>query len=290
MSEGNVAVLGLGIMGAGMARRLLDAGYDVTVWNRSPAKAEPLVAAGATAASTPAEAAAGADLVVAMLADDAASRAAWLGESGALGAMAEGAIAIESSTLSAGWVRELAAEAAERGVGVLDAPVTGSKVQANEGTLKFLVGGEEGVLARAKPVLAAMGSEAIHLGPTGAGATYKLVNNFLCGVQVASLAEAFAMLERSGLDVPRAIEMLGAGAPGSPILKMVAQRMVDEAYAPNFLVPLMAKDLAYAIATFAEADIALPSAEAAKARFDAAAAAGFAESDIAAVVAPLRQG
>lgn len=288
MTNTKVAVLGLGIMGSGMARNLLRAGFDAAVWNRSRSRTEALGEAGARIADTPAEAAQDADIVLAMLSDDEVSRTVWNGADGALAAMRPGTVAIECSTLTAAWVRELAQAGSGRGVGVLDAPVTGSKAQANEGKLRFFVGGEAEVVDRARDVFGAMGNEVIHLGPSGAGATLKLVNNFLCGVQVASLAEAIAMLERSGLDVPRAVELLGAGAPGSPILKMLAQRMLDRAYEPNFLMPLMAKDLGYAAAEFAAQGIPLPSAEAAKARFDAAAAAGLADRDMSAVIEPLR--
>ena len=289
MTNTKVAVLGLGIMGSGMAHNLLRAGFDLAVWNRSRAKADPLGEAGARIADTPAIAAQGADVVVAMLSDDDVSRAVWTGADGALATMRPGSVAIESSTLTAAWIRELAATAAAHGIDLLDAPVTGSKMQANEGTLRFFAGGDPAALDRAREVFVAMGSEAIHLGPSGSGATLKLVNNFLCGVQVASVAEAIAMLERSGLDARRGIELLGAGAPGSPILKMLAQRMLDRAFEPNFLLPLMAKDLGYAAAEFAAQGIQLPSAEAAKARFDAAAEAGLADRDMSAVIEPLRK-
>lgn len=283
-----VAVLGLGIMGSGMARQLIAHGFDVAVWNRSPEKAAALAADGARAAATPGEAASGADIVVAMLADDDASRSAWLGEGGALAAMAPDSIAIECSTLTIDWVRELTAAAEAAQVRFLDAPVTGSKTQAQAGELQFLVGGDAEVVERAGPVFGAMGGGFTRLGPNGSGATLKLVNNFLCGVQVASLAEALAMIERSGLDVAQAVKILGAGAPGSPLVKAVSQRMVDRAYEPNFFVPLMAKDLAYAGKAFAGAGIELESARAARARFVTADEAGLGQSDIAAVIEPLR--
>lgn len=288
MSKTRVAVLGLGIMGSGMAGQLLQAGHEVTVWNRSAKRAESLAEAGAQVAATPAQAAEGADFVIAMLADDHGSRAVWTGPVGALAAM-NGKVAIESSTLTVGWIRELAQAAQAHGVGFLDAPVTGSKQQAQEGKLQFLVGGDAATLDRARDLFDAMGTGLIHLGPTGSGATLKLVNNFLCGVQVASLAQAIAMLERSGMDVKQAVEVLGSGAPGSPLVKTLARRMLDRTYdPPNFLVPLMAKDLAYAEAEFGAAGIPLPSAAAARALFDAAVEGGFADRDIAAIVEPLR--
>ena len=284
-----VSVLGLGIMGAGMASQLVAKGFEVTGWNRNPAKTASLARLGARVVTTPAEAASGADLVIAMLADDDASRSVWSGPGGALAAMRRDAIAIESSTLTIEWVRELAAAAQARGVGFLDAPVTGSKAQAESGMLAFLVGGPADLLERARPALAAMSSSIAHLGPSGSGATMKLINNFLCGVQVASLAEAMAMAERSGLDARQAAAVLAAGSPGSPLVKIVAQRMLDRAYEPNFFVPLMAKDLAYARQAFARAGLELRSAEVAREAFLAAERAGFGEKDIASIVELLRR-
>jgi 3-hydroxyisobutyrate dehydrogenase len=284
-----ITFLGLGLMGAAMARRLLDHGFELTVWNRNAARAEPLVARGARLAATPAEAARGADAVIAMIADDEASRSVWLGESGALAAMDRGALAIESSTLTVEWMRELGVAAESRGVGFLDAPVTGSKPQAEAGALNFLVGGEAATVERARPLFAAMGRGHVHVGPSGAGALLKLINNFMCGVQLASLGEAVGMAQRSGLDVKLAAEVLAAGSPGSPIVKMVVERMVARDYTPNFVVSLMVKDLTYAMRTFAAEGIELADARAARDRFSDAAAAGYHDRDIAAVVEPLRR-
>jgi 3-hydroxyisobutyrate dehydrogenase len=284
-----ITFLGLGLMGAAMARRLLDHGFVLTVWNRNAARADALVKAGARIAATPADGARGAEAVVAMLADDEASRSVWLGESGALAAMDPGALAIESSTLTVGWMRELGAGADTRGVKFLDAPVTGSKPQAEQGALNFLVGGDAATAERARPLFAAMGRGQVHVGPVGSGALLKLINNFMCGVQLASLGEAIAMAQRSGLDVRRTADVLAAGSPGSPIVKMVVERMVSRDYTPNFLVPLMIKDLTYAIETFAAEGIELADARAARERFIEAAAAGHQGKDIAAVVEPLRR-
>jgi 3-hydroxyisobutyrate dehydrogenase len=272
-----------------MARQLAAKKFDVTVWNRDGAKTAALVSAGARAASTPAVAAAGADVVLAMLANDEASRAVWLGGEGALAAMRKESVAIESSTLTVEWIRELATAAQAHGVAFLDAPVTGSKVQAESGALSFLVGGPAEVLERVRPVLAAMSGNVAHLGPTGSGAMMKLINNFLCGVQVASLAEAIAMAERSGLDARQAAAVLSGGSPGSPLVKMVSQRMLDRAYEPNFFIPLMAKDLSYARQAFARAGIELASADAARARYVDADRAGMGQKDIAAIVDLLRR-
>lgn len=284
----DVAVLGLGIMGAGMARQLLAKGHRVTIWNRSPERAEPLVSEGAQAAATPREAVAGAEVVVAMVADNDASRAAWLGDDGALAGMAPGSIAIDASTLDPDWVAELAAAAAARNVDFIDAPVTGSKVQAEGGTLRFFAGGEAEVIDRARPVFDAMGTEVIHFGPVGSGAVMKLANNFASGVQAAAFAEALALIEAKGLDAAKAAAILKTGAPGSPMVGLMADRMTAEDYTPNFYIPLMAKDLGYADALLASAGIDSGIAKAARARFQAAADAGHADKDIAAVIVPLR--
>lgn len=284
-----VAVLGLGIMGGGMAAQLVKHGFSVAAWNRNPARAEPLRTAGATIAGSPAEAAEGADVVLAMLADDEASRHVWVGEQGALAAMKPGSVAIESSTLTLAWVRELADESRRRGIAFLDAPVTGSKAQAHDGSLRFLVGGEASALDRARPALEAMSNAIEHLGPVGSATIFKLVNNFLCGVQVASMAEALAMVEASGMDSARIAALLVDGAPGSPLLNAVSRRMVQRDYLANFVPGLMAKDLRYAAEAFASAGIQVASAASARRRFEDAAAGGFADRDIATVIEPLRK-
>jgi 3-hydroxyisobutyrate dehydrogenase len=284
-----IAFLGLGLMGAGMARRLMDHGFDLTVWNRNARRADALVESGARLTATPADAARGAEAVIAMLADDDASRAVWLGEQGALAAMDRGTLAIDSSTLTVECMRELGARAAARGVNFLDPPGTGSKPQAEQGALNFLVGGEASDVERATPLFKAMGRGQVHVGPAGSGALLKLINNFMCGVQLASLGEAMAMAQRSGLDLRRTADVLASGSPGSPLVKMVVERMVARDYTPNFLVPLMVKDLTYAMQTFAAEGIELADAHAARQRFIEAAAAGYQDRDIAAVVEPLRR-
>ncbi len=283
-----VTMLGTGIMGSGMAHRLLGQGVAMTVWNRNAARAEPLVDAGASIAPSPAEAVRDADIVIAMLADDDASRGVWLGEGGALAAMRADAVAIECSTLTHDWILALAAEAEARGVALLDAPVTGSRAQAAGGELRFLAGGDGQALARVQPILDILGVETVHLGPTGSGSMLKLINNFLCGVQVAALAEAVAAIERSDLDSDTAFRLIRTGAPGSPLVNAVGDRMLRRAYEPQFLIPLMAKDLEYARRTFAGMGVETRIAGPARELFENAAGQGHAAQDIAAVIEPLR--
>ena len=284
----NVALLGLGTMGSGMAVNLLKAGFSLSVYNRTAAKAQALIGAGARFASTPGEAAKDASVIISMLSDDAASRDVWLGKDGALAVARKGAILLESSTVSPGWVAEFASLAEQHGAELLDAPVTGSRMQAEAGQLSFLVGGKETALAAATPVLKAMSKEIAHLGPVGSGAKMKLINNFLCGVQVASLAEGLAWIERSGLDRDKALSILKAGAPGSPLLATISARMANQAYTVNFLLKLMTKDLLYAQNEAAQCDVDLKTAEVARSLFENAIEKGFGDEDMASVIEPIR--
>jgi 3-hydroxyisobutyrate dehydrogenase len=194
---------------------------------------------------------------------------------------------IESSTLSVAWVKQLAAEAEEHGCDFLDAPVTGSKPQAESGQLLFLAGGSEQAFEKAKPVWSVLGRDAIHLGPVGSGALMKLVNNFLAGVQTVSFAEALALIDAGGLNREKAISILSEGVPGSPMIKRAAARVLSGDFSPHFLMPLMAKDIGYAIREGAERQVDLGTARAALRVFEAALEAGYGERDFTAVAAAL---
>jgi 3-hydroxyisobutyrate dehydrogenase len=289
MSKERVAILGLGLMGTGMARRLLSQGFPVTVYNRSRGKAEAFAADGATVAGSPREAAAQAQVVIGMVADDDASRAVWLGENSALAGAAPGTVLIESSTLTPGWVRELAAAASRQKCEFLDAPVTGTKPHAASGELLFLVGGSAEALEAARPVLAAMSRDIVHLGPTGSGATMKLVNNFLCGVQAASFAEAMALVEAGGLDREQAAKILCNGAPGSPLIRAIWSRVAGGDLTPNFVLRLMAKDLKYSVQEAKQRGLALKTAAPAIEVFEDAARNGYGDQDFAAVIEAQRR-
>jgi 3-hydroxyisobutyrate dehydrogenase len=283
MSKPSVAILGLGIMGSGMARRLLSAGFPLTVYNRSPEKSKQLAAEGAFAAMTPREAASRSQVILSMVSNDAASRQVWLGENGALVGAAPNSILIECSTLTCGWTHELATQAVERHFQFLDAPVTGTKPHAASGELVFLVGGSAETVEAARPVFSVLGRETIHLGPTGSGALMKLTNNFLCGVQAASLAEALSLIDAGKLDRAKALAILTNGAPGSGIVKRVAERVVTNDFAPNFALRWMAKDLSYAIAESSNQKAPLQTAVAALSVFERALAEGHGDEDFSAV-------
>lgn len=285
MSKPRVAILGLGIMGSGMARRLLSKDFPVSVYNRNAERAKPFGDLGAFVADSAAEAASRSDVVISMVADDNASRSIWLGEKGALAGAASGQVLIECSTLSVHWVSELAGSAAQRGCELLDAPVTGSKPQAASGELLFLVGGPQQALEKVMPVLSVIGRDAMHFGPSGSGALMKLINNFMCGVQAASLAEAISLIEAGGLDRNKAISVLTNGAPGSPLVKIISARAAAQDFAPNFELRLMTKDLRYADEESQRMrQHSMEIAASARKVFEQAIAAGYGEKDFSAIL------
>ena len=288
MSNQPIALLGTGTMGSGMARNLRKAGFPLTIYNRTRDKAESLAETGALVAETPATAAAGAEVVLSMLADDDASRAAWLGPDGALEAMKPGSVVIDCGTVSPEWVGQLHELAQARGMRMMDAPVTGSRPQASAGELTFLVGADSTTLEAVRPVLQCMSKAILHVGPVGSGALLKLINNFLCGVQAVSFAEALAWIERSALDRAQALEFLNGGAAGSNIFRAMSERMTARTYDVNFLLRLMDKDLRYAQQAAAANEVELTTAACSRKLFERAEAAGYSERDMAAVVEVLR--
>jgi 3-hydroxyisobutyrate dehydrogenase len=270
-------------MGSGMARRLLSANFPVTVYNRSREKSAPFVSEGAFAAATPREAASRSQVILSMVSNDDASRDIWLGPDGALAGAARGSLVIESSTLSGGWIHELALKASQLDCQFLDAPVTGTKPHAASGELVFLVGGSPDAVAAAQPVFSVLGRQTHHLGPIGSGALMKLVNNFVCGVQAASLAEALSLIDRGGLDRAQALSILTSGAPGSGIVKRVADRVTAGDFTPNFALRWMAKDLAYALSEASTMKVSLQTAAAALSLYQQAINEGHGDEDFSAV-------
>jgi 3-hydroxyisobutyrate dehydrogenase len=243
-----VAFIGLGRMGHGMAGRYLDASFTVAVWNRSKAKAEDLIARGARWAASPADVADGAEAIVTMVADDEASRAVWLGKDGAAAAMKPGSLAIECSTVSHQHALDMARELRGRGLIYIDCPVTGLPQAAASGKLTLLVGAEPADLDRAKPYLAPIGDVIRHFGAVGTGTVFKLINNLMGAVQIASLAEGVAMAEQAGLDMNLVAEALATGAVASPQVIRHSKRMVARDFSgASFTSALRYKDAAYAV-------------------------------------------
>lgn len=271
-----IAFLGLGAMGSRMATRLLAAGHALTVWNRSAGAADALRARGAAVAASPRAAAAQAEVVFAMLFDDAASRSAWLdAEQGAAQSLAPGTLAVETSTLSPAWTATLNTALAQRGVRFVDAPVAGSRPQAEAGQLIFLTGGSAADVEALRPLLTALGTAVHHVGPSGAGATLKLAANALFATQVAAMAELLRFVERAGLDAPRALEALRSLPITSPAAAGVAALTLARNFQPQAPVALLAKDLGYALDAARAAGAALPTTEAVEALFRRAAREGL---------------
>ncbi len=274
----NVAFLGLGAMGAPMARRILGAGFPLRVWNRNPERARPLVEAGARGAATPRDAAAGAGIVCTMLADPEAVDDTATGPEGLVAGLGPDAIWLDFSTVAPGDSRRWAALARKRGADFCDVPVAGSVAPAADGTLKILAGGEEATLERAQPVLAAVSKETLRFGPVGQGSAMKLVNNLLFGVEIAAFSEALLLADRLGLGAEKAAEWLLSIPAASPYMKAKWEFMRKGGQPPNFSVALMAKDLRLmAEAAPGEMEVTRAAHEA----FRDAASDGFASEDIA---------
>ncbi|WP_244103929.1 NAD(P)-dependent oxidoreductase [Burkholderia gladioli] len=278
-----IAVLGLGAMGSRMAANLIRAGHRVTVWNRSPQAAAPLMDAGARRADTPKAAAADAEFVIAMLRDNEASRQVWLDpHTGALEGMTSGAIAIESSTLTSAWIRELDGRLTERALSLLEAPVVGSTPQAEAAQLIYFVGGDAGALARADHVLAAMGASIVHVGPLGAAALAKLATNTLLGVQMTVLGELIGMLGHADADIARILAAISTTPVWSAAAGRLSSLMLTGEVAPQFPVELIEKDFGYTLQAAGDEALA-PTIAAARGVFRVAIERGFGNENMTAV-------
>jgi 3-hydroxyisobutyrate dehydrogenase len=281
-----VAFLGLGAMGSRMARRLVEAGHDVTVWNRSAAPAQAFANAGGKAAATPSAAVAGADFVFSMVTDDNAARDVWLSpDVGALHGLKSGAIAIECSTVTPAWVRELSAALSNAGAQLMDAPVAGSRPQAEAGQLVFMVGSNVSALDAAKPILAALAANVVHVGDVGQGAVLKLAVNTLFAAQLQSVAELLGFLSRNGFGAEEAAELLGKLPIVAPPVAAAARMMAARSTAPLFTIDLIEKDLGYILETAAASRADLPGAQNIRAIFQLAQARGLGQANVSGLAA-----
>jgi 3-hydroxyisobutyrate dehydrogenase len=244
-----VAFIGLGRMGHGMAGRYLDAGFTVSVWNRSKAKAEDLIARGARWATSPEDAAIDADAVVTMVADDQASRAVWLAKDGAATTMKAGTLAIECSTVSHQHALDLSRELRSRGLVYIDSPVTGLPDAAAAGKLTLLVGADAADLEQARPYLVPLSTTIRHFGAVGSGTVYKLINNLMGAIQIAGIAEGLAIAEQAGLDTRLVLEAIETGVAASPQVVRHSKRITARNFSgATFTAALRQKDAAYAVA------------------------------------------
>ncbi len=246
-----VGFVGTGIMGEPMARNLMKAGFHLTVWNRTRAKTDSLAELGADVAETPAAVAATSQLTFSCVSDSPDVEAVALGPGGIIEGAPNGSIYVDCSTISPEVARRVAAAMAQRGVGMLDAPVSGGDVGAKAGTLAIMVGGEPAVFERALPALQAIGKTIVNVGPSGAGQVVKLCNQVAGGLNLLAMAEAINLSRRAGVDPAKMLEVVSAGAAGSWMLSNLGPRAAAGDFAPGFMVDLMQKDLRLVLETAA---------------------------------------
>jgi 3-hydroxyisobutyrate dehydrogenase len=238
-----IGYIGLGIMGRGMAHNILRAGFPLTVWNRSPERISGLVDAGASAGESPADVAAKSNIIFICVSDTPDVEQVILGDNGVIHGAKQGALVIDTSTISPKATREIAAKLAERGITMLDAPVSGGSEGAEKGTLSIMVGGEEASFARAKPVFEAIGKTITHMGPSGSGQATKLVNQILCVANMLAASEALLLAQASGLDLTKTLQAVGGGAGGSWMLVNRGPQVAARDFRPGFTIDLQQKDL-----------------------------------------------
>ena len=284
-----IGFVGLGLMGSRMALNLVRAGYPVIVYNRTPEKTRSLAEAGATVAGSLAEVARNSEIVITMVSDSAALQAVVLGPAGLLDSLQPGAVLIDMSTVDPKVSRQVAEAVRARGAHMLDAPVSGSTMMAEQGSLSIMVGGEESVHERVREVLLKMGSRTTHVGPNGAAASLKLAVNIVIGVTMQVLAESIVLAERAGVAPEIAVEVLSNSAVASPFLKYKASQLLQPLGPAAFTASMMQKDFTMALQMAREVGVPLPTTATANEVLTMARSLGLGEHDFAAVTNVIRQ-
>ena len=254
----SVGFVGLGIMGRGMARNLLQAGFELRVWNRTRSRMDELVAAAAVAADSPAELASQCDIIIVCVSDTPDVQAVILGENGIIHGAQSGALVIDTSTISPRATREIAERLAQHGVHMLDAPISGGSEGAAKGTLSIMVGGESAQMERAMPVFSAMGEKITHVGGTGAGQMVKLVNQILVVGNALAMCEALVFAQAGGLDLEKTLAAVSDGAAGSWMLTMRGPQILERDWSPGFTIDLQQKDVRLALVAADELGVPVP--------------------------------
>jgi len=280
-----VGFIGLGIMGSLMAMNLARAGFALTVTTHTPGKAEKWVAEhGGEAVATPAEVARASDIVITMVVDGAQVEEVLLGDDGVIQGATEGMLCIDMSTIAPGDARRIGAELAERGIGFVDAPVTGSTPKATDGTLTIMAGGSDEDMARARPVFEAMGEVILHVGPLAHGQTVKVISNAVSATNASTLAQALVVGSALGVDVDALVEVMRTGSAGSAMLNLKAAPMRDHDYTTLFKTEHMLKDVRLAIEEGQAAGVPFPAAAATREMLTAAMGRGHADDDFISVL------
>ncbi len=284
-----IAFIGMGTMGAAMALNLIKAGHEVTVHNRSREREEPVAKAGARRAGTPKEAATGAEIIIICVSDTPDVEAVVLGENGVIHGAAAGAVVVDMSTISPSATRRIGSELGQKGIRMLDAPVSGGSEGAQKGTLSIMVGGMAEDVAKAMPVLSAMGKSITHVGPSGAGQFTKAINQvILAGVYLA-VAEGMTLGLKAGLDMEKVVQALAGGAAGSWVLNFRSANMIKNEYPLGFRVRLHRKDVAIAMQAAAELGVFLPATALVEQIENGLISQGFGDEDVSAMARLIRK-
>lgn len=279
-----VGFVGLGIMGSRMAANLARAGHELTVFNRTRATAEAWVAEhGGTVAATPAEVGAASDVVISMVVDGDQVRSVLLGDDGVARSAAPGTLCVDMSTIAPAQTVAIGAELAERGLKLLDAPVTGSSPKAQDGTLTIMAGGDEADFARARPLLEIMGALVVHVGALGQGEMVKVINNAVAAANATTVAEALLVGQATGVDLDALVEVMGAGSGGSAMLDLKAGAMREHDYTTLFKLEHMLKDVRLCLEAAEGGQVPFAAAGRARDVLVAAMARGHGEDDFAAL-------
>lgn len=279
-----IGFIGLGTMGAPMASNLLKKGFEVTVYNRTAAKCEPLAKLGASVAASPKEAAVKADIVITMVSNDSSIADVYEGEHGVLAGIRPGMTVIDCSTISPSLVHKLAEQVSALGASFLDAPVTGSSPAAIDGTLVFMIGGSKETLDNTRDIFEAMGKKILHMGPNGSGSVAKLAHNTIVGINNLALAEGFAIAAKSGLPADAFLELVQLGSAGSKAAELKGRKIIEHDFSNQFSLALMLKDLKLASSLTDGSGIPSPMLNLAKSLFQAGQAEGYGEEDLSSVV------
>jgi 2-hydroxy-3-oxopropionate reductase len=253
-----VGFIGLGIMGKPMAKNLIEAGHELVVYNRTQEKAEELAEDGATVAGSPREVAEQSDVVITMLPDSPQVEEVLAGEDGVFEGISEGALIVDTSTISPVVTEELAAKAKEKGASMLDAPVSGGDVGAIEGTLSIMVGGSEEDFERARPLFEAMGKTVTHVGGSGAGQVVKAANQIVVALTIEAVSEALVLGSKAGVAPEKILDVLGGGLAGNKVMEVKREKMLTHSFDPGFRIELHHKDLGIALAAGREYGVTLP--------------------------------
>jgi 3-hydroxyisobutyrate dehydrogenase len=285
----NVAFIGMGTMGAAMALNILKAGHQLTVHNRTREREEPLARAGARRASSPKEAAKGADIVVTCVSDTPDVEAVVLGENGIIQGARAGAIVVDMSTISPSATRRIGAKLAKKGIRFLDAPVSGGSEGAQKATLTIMVGGDAADVAKTMPVLSAMGKSITHVGPSGAGQFTKAINQVIISGVYLAVAEGMTLGLKAGLDMEKVVQALAGGAAGSWVLNFRSTNMIKNEYPLGFRVRLHRKDVAIATEAARELGVFLPATALVEQIENGLISQGFGDEDMSAMARLIRK-